>query len=203
MASLNLESLLEKKRIIVCCGSGGVGKTTVSAVLGVHSALCGKKVLTLTIDPAKRLANSLGLTALGNAETLVPEEKFRQFGENVGIAFQLRDDLFDYENNGMIGKPVGNDIKEKKMTLPLIHVLNNSNGSEKSRILRNIRKNHNKPGKVKEIINYMKENGGLEYAREKMEEYRNKAMDILYEFPESNSRKSLENLVNYTITRKK
>ena len=80
MASLNLEALLEKKRIIVCCGSGGVGKTTVSAVLGVHSALRGKKVLTLTIDPAKRLANSLGLTALGNTETLVPEEKFRQYG---------------------------------------------------------------------------------------------------------------------------
>ena len=82
MHGLNLEELLAKKRIIVCCGSGGIGKTTISAVLGVHGALLGKKVLTLTIDPAKRLANSLGLSEIGNTETLVPKEKFLQCGRH-------------------------------------------------------------------------------------------------------------------------
>ncbi len=80
MSGLDLEELLLKKRIIICCGSGGVGKTTISAVLGVHGALLGKKVLTLTIDPAKRLANSLGMTQIGNTETLVPKDKFLQCG---------------------------------------------------------------------------------------------------------------------------
>ena len=82
MPSLDLEGLLRGKRIVICCGSGGVGKTTVSAALGVQAALLGKKVLTLTVDPAKRLANSLGLSELGNQEARVPEEKFLQHGKN-------------------------------------------------------------------------------------------------------------------------
>ena len=82
MPSLDLEGLLRGKRIVICCGSGGVGKTTVSAALGVQAALLGKKVLTLTVDPAKRLANSLGLSELGNQEARVPEEKFLRHGKN-------------------------------------------------------------------------------------------------------------------------
>lgn len=125
------------------------------------------------------------------------------FGEKVGIAFQIKDDLFDYESSNKTGKPNGIDIKEQKMTLPLINLLNNSSWSEKRKIV-NIVKNHNtNPEKVKEVIDMVNKSGGIAYARQKMENYHNEAIDILSTFPESESKSALKNLVDFTIERKK
>ena len=133
-----------------------------------------------------------------SAETI---EKMRLFGETVGIAFQIKDDLFDYGTGG-IGKPTGIDIKEKKMTLPLIYALNNSTWLEKRKII-NYVKNHNEdPKKVEEVISFVIEKGGIGYAETRMMEYKEKALAVLSGFPESDSRSSLESLVEYTIARK-
>jgi octaprenyl-diphosphate synthase len=129
-------------------------------------------------------------------------KKMHQFGEYTGIAFQIKDDLFDY-GSGDIGKPSGIDIKEKKMTLPLIFALNKADRSEKRRII-NIIKNHNEePEEVQKVIQFVTTSGGLEYAAGKMNEYKEKALDILNEFPESPARTSLIQLVNFTVERTK
>lgn len=128
-------------------------------------------------------------------------DRMWKFGEHVGIAFQIKDDLFDYGNGQKIGKPTGIDIKEKKTTLPLIYALNNSERSERKRII-NIVKNHNQnPKKVKEVINYVLQSGGIEYATEKMHEHVTAALKILHEFPENEARNSLEHLVRFTVNR--
>ncbi len=130
-------------------------------------------------------------------------EKMRQFGENIGIAFQIKDDLFDYQKNSNTGKPSGNDIQEKKMTLPLIYTYNNADKSKKREIKKVIGK-HNKNGKkVGEIINYVNKNGGIKYAEQKMVEYRDKSLEILNEFPDNEAKKALIELVKFTIDRKK
>ncbi|MCL4817125.1 MAG: polyprenyl synthetase family protein [Flavobacteriales bacterium] len=130
-------------------------------------------------------------------------EKMRLFGEYVGIAFQIKDDLFDYGSDISIGKPTGIDIKEKKMTLPLIYALNQAPSSEKRKII-NMVKNHNQnPKKVKEVIQYVIKSGGIEYTRNKMLEYRNKAIELLLTFPQNEARNSLQDLVNYTVERVK
>ena len=129
-------------------------------------------------------------------------ETMREFGELIGMAFQIKDDLFDYGER-QIGKPTGIDIKEQKMTLPLIYVLNNSSKEDKSWLINSIKK-HNKDSKrVKEVIAFVKTNGGLEYAVKKMKEYQSKALTILQKYPESDYRNSLELMVNYVIDRKK
>jgi octaprenyl-diphosphate synthase len=129
--------------------------------------------------------------------------KMKQFGEYIGIAFQIKDDLFDYEKKGPLGKPTGNDIKEKKLTLPLIYALENASFGQKISILRLI-KHHNKNSrKVKDVIRFVKETGGIEYSVQKMNEYKNKALDILDEFPESEARSSLQKLALYTTGRVK
>ncbi|OFX85928.1 MAG: polyprenyl synthetase [Bacteroidetes bacterium GWF2_33_16] len=130
-------------------------------------------------------------------------EKMRLFGEYVGIAFQIKDDLLDYQNNGMIGKPSGNDLKEKKLTLPIIYALEKTSIVERKRIISEIKRNHKNKQKVQEIINFAIKNGGLEYTQQKMNEYRDKALIILNDFPENQSRKSLIDLVNYVVSRKK
>lgn len=131
------------------------------------------------------------------------QQRMKQFGEYTGIAFQIKDDLFDYGSIGDIGKPTGIDIKEKKMTLPLIFALNKASRSEKRRII-NIVKHHNEePEQVAEVIRFVLESGGIEYARERMYEYRKKALDILSGFPENPARKSLYDLVIYTTEREK
>jgi octaprenyl-diphosphate synthase len=130
-------------------------------------------------------------------------EKMRLFGENVGIAFQLKDDIFDYGTPGNIGKPTGHDIRERKMTLPLIYVLNNSTKQVRKEIF-NIVKNHNEnPKKVKRAIDLVIENGGIEYTYNKMLEYKEKAIKLIAEEPESEAKKALVGLVEYTTTRKK
>ena len=129
-------------------------------------------------------------------------EKFRKFGELCGMAFQIKDDLFDYGAK-KIGKPTGIDIKEQKMTLPLIHVLNICSKNEKKWLINSV-KNHNKDKKrVKEVIAFVKDNGGLTYAVEKMLTYRNEALELLKEYPESEYKSSLELMVNYVVDRKK
>jgi octaprenyl-diphosphate synthase len=128
--------------------------------------------------------------------------RMHKFGELIGIAFQIKDDLFDYGPSGLIGKPTGIDIKESKMTLPLIHVLGKSDKSDRKRII-NVVKNHNTDDKkVKEVIAFVKENGGLEYAEGRMNEYRNKALQELDAFPHSSYNDSLRQLITYTTERK-
>jgi octaprenyl-diphosphate synthase len=129
--------------------------------------------------------------------------KMKEFGTLTGMAFQIKDDLFDFGSSEEIGKPTGIDIKEKKMTLPLIYGLNNSTWAEKRKII-NIIKNHNTDSvKVKTVIDFVIAKGGIKYAEGIMNAYKNKALAILKEFPESASRNSLELLVNYSIERKK
>lgn len=130
-------------------------------------------------------------------------EKMRLFGEYVGIAFQLKDDIFDYGTPGDIGKPTGHDIRERKMTLPLIYVLNNSSKQVRKEIF-NIVKNHNEnPKKIKRAIDLVIENGGIEYTYKKMLDYKEKALNLIAEEPESEAKKALVGLVEYTTTRKK
>jgi len=130
-------------------------------------------------------------------------EKMRLFGEYVGIAFQIKDDLFDYQSNNKTGKPSGNDIQEKKMTLPLIYSLNNSNGTTRRNIKRIISKYRDDSKKVQEIIDFVHNTGGIQYAKEKMKEYQNKALEILNEFQDTPARNSLNELVKFVIERKK
>lgn len=140
------------------------------------------------------------------AASVKPESKdvetMRKFGELIGLAFQIKDDLFDYGQE-KIGKPTGIDIKEQKMTLPLIHVLNNCSTKEKNWLINSI-KNHNRDKKrVKEVIAFVKQNGGLEYAVKKMKAYQMEALQMLQQYPKSEYRASLELMVNYVIERKK
>lgn len=128
--------------------------------------------------------------------------KMRRFGELIGMAFQIKDDLFDYGNE-KIGKPTGIDIKEQKMTLPLIYALNNSTKKEKDWVINSV-KNHNKDRKrVKEVIQFVKDKDGLKYAVKRMKEFQQEALIILESYPKSAYKDSLELMVNYVIERKK
>ncbi|MBK8654228.1 MAG: polyprenyl synthetase family protein [Haliscomenobacter sp.] len=129
-------------------------------------------------------------------------EKVRLFGEKIGIAFQIRDDLFDLGYDD-VGKPLGIDIKEKKLTLPVIYALRQASRSDRNRMINNIRRRHDNPEKVKEVIQFVRASGGIEYAQEKMLAYRKEALDLLYSFPDSPSRQSLEDLIYYATDRKK
>lgn len=130
-------------------------------------------------------------------------EKFRVFGEKVGMAFQIKDDLFDYQQKGFIGKPTGNDIKEKKFTLPLIHALEVCPEKERKHIIRIIRRHNNNASKVQEVIAFARSYEGLEYSEKLMLDYRDEAIGILAEMPDNQHSKSLQDLVNYVVVRKK
>lgn len=129
-------------------------------------------------------------------------EKMRLFGEKVGMAFQIKDDLFDYGED-VVGKPVGIDIKEKKMTLPLIYALNKASWVEKKKIIYLIRNKSENKKTVNEIIEFVKNSGGLEYSQNIMNNFYQEALAILADFPDSNYKSSLSSLVTYTIERKK
>ena len=129
--------------------------------------------------------------------------KMRNFGEKVGIAFQIKDDLFDYTQNPLIGKPTGIDIRERKMTLPLIYTLNNSDKKTKAFIINTIKNDSKNSIKVEQIINLVKEKKGLEYAKNKMNIFVNEALEILKEFKNNESKSSLINLVKYVVKREK
>ncbi|PKA82382.1 octaprenyl-diphosphate synthase [Ulvibacter sp. MAR_2010_11] len=129
-------------------------------------------------------------------------ENLRRFGELIGIAFQIKDDLFDYGKE-KIGKPTGIDIKEQKMTLPLIYALNHASAKEKSWLINSV-KNYNRDKKrVQEVIDFVKKTGGLEYAVTKMKSYQEEALQLLQSYPPSTYKDSLELMVNYVIDRKK
>jgi len=125
------------------------------------------------------------------------------FGEKVGLAFQIKDDIFDFKKAGIIGKPSGIDIKEQKMTLPLIYMLNQMSTPEKNKIKRTIKKDHNKPDKVREIIDMVNNSGGIEYAEKKMETLIDDALNMLKNRPASPYLQALTKLVVYSIQRKK
>jgi len=128
-------------------------------------------------------------------------EKMRSFGEKAGIAFQIKDDLFDYASDN-VGKPTGNDIKEKKLTLPLIYSLNKVDKETRRRMIYIIKNNNTDKEKVQWVIKQVEESGGIKYATEKMNEYRNEALNILSDFAETPARKGLEDLVVYVTDRK-
>lgn len=142
-----------------------------------------------------------GASASGqNQETI---DKMQKFGELTGIAFQMKDDLFDYYNNDIIGKPTGIDIKEQKMTLPLIYTLNNIDSKNKKFIIKTIKNYNTDRDRVEKVLEIVKNNGGIEYTIEKMKEYQQNALKILHTFEENDARNSLELLLNYVINRKK
>lgn len=129
-------------------------------------------------------------------------KKMMDFGTFTGMAFQIKDDLFDYLSSNVIGKPVGIDIKEQKMTLPLIHTLKIANEKDRKYYFDTIKRYNNNPKRVKELIEFVKSSGGLEYAITIMKDFQQKAKDILNEFPDSEPRKSLHIMLDYVIERK-
>jgi octaprenyl-diphosphate synthase len=129
-------------------------------------------------------------------------EDMRRFGELIGMAFQIKDDLFDYGDD-KIGKPIGIDIKEQKMTLPLIHVLNKASKSEKAWLINSVKNKNKDKKRVDEVIKFVIDRGGLDYAVERMKHYQNQALSMLKQYPESQYRSSLELMVSYVIDRKK
>ncbi len=150
---------------------------------------------------ASLLASSCaaGAYASSNDETLT--DKMRRFGENVGIAFQIKDDLFDYGSDD-VGKPTGNDIKEKKLTLPLIYTLNTIDKNTRRQMIYIIKNRNKDHEKVRWVIKKVEDAGGMDYAIKKMNSYRDEALAILYEFEDNDVRKGLEELVRYTTDRK-
>ncbi|MHB1148328.1 MAG: polyprenyl synthetase family protein [Lutibacter sp.] len=141
----------------------------------------------------------IGAASVGSPSEEI--EKMRLFGERIGIAFQIKDDLFDYTDE-KIGKPTGIDIKEQKMTLPLIYVLNTCTKEERDWLIKSVKKYHDDKKRVKEIIAFVKAKGGIEYATQKMKEYQSKALELLETYPQSPYKDSLLTMVNYVIERK-
>ena len=127
----------------------------------------------------------------------------KQFGENIGIAFQIKDDLFDYQSNNTSGKPSGNDIQEKKLTLPLIYTINNSSSSDRRKIKRTINKKRGNSSSIVELVEHVNSNGGIEYATEKMHYFKNKSLENLAQFEDNEARQALIDLAKFTIERKK
>ena len=145
---------------------------------------------------------AVGCSSVSKDEDLV--KKMWSFGEAIGIAFQIKDDLFDYQKKrGLIGKPVGIDIKEQKMTLPLISALQNCSSAERKKIINTIKRHHNNPKKVAEVVDFVRLSGGIEYAEQKMRLYQSKALEIISDMPHSEAKESLEALIKYVIDRKK
>ena len=144
---------------------------------------------------------SCGATSMNQDQDKI--KKLKLFGEKVGIAFQIKDDLFDYTQNSLIGKPTGIDIREQKMTLPLIYTLNKVDSRSKNKIINTVKNHHKDDKKIAEIIKLVIENGGLEYAEKVMINYQKEALDILSEFPKNKYRDALQKLVVYVINRKR
>ena len=155
----------------------------------------------------KKTASLIAACCAAGAASVTDDErliqKMRKFGELVGLAFQIKDDIFDYGDDETIGKPTGNDIREQKMTLPLIYVLNNGTAEDK-RTLINIVKNHNEDKvMVKRAISIVIDKGGIEYARKRMLEIKAEATSLLDDLPDNEAKLSLLGLVEYTVTRQK
>lgn len=162
----------------------------------VYYEIIRKKTASLIAACCSSGANSV-------EESNIMIEKMRIFGEKAGIAFQIKDDLFDYTKSTLIGKSTGIDIREQKMTLPLIYTINSVDNKLRNYIV-NIIKNHNKnENKVGEVIELVKQNGGLDYAKKIMLKFYNEALEILDDFEDNEAKKSLNLLLDYVINRKK
>lgn len=149
---------------------------------------------------ASLLSSACAAGAWSTSENQEVTDKMRRFGEKVGFAFQIKDDLFDYGSE-KIGKPTGNDIKEKKLTLPLIYTLNQVPASQKRALISIIKNDHKNREKVQQVINTVIETGGIAYAEKSMFRFRDEALELLHEFPDSPVRKALEELVRFTTDR--
>ena len=143
---------------------------------------------------------AIGAASVDADETEIA--KMHKFGELIGIAFQIKDDLFDYTESN-IGKPTGIDIKEQKMTLPLIHTLNSCSEKDKKWLINSVKKHNTDKKRVKEVISFVKDNGGIEYTIAKMEAYQKEALEILETYPASEYKDSLQTMINYVVERKK
>lgn len=142
-----------------------------------------------------------GASSAGSTEEII--NAMKQIGEDIGIAFQIKDDLFDYAGNSSIGKPTGIDIKERKMTLPLIYTLSKSDKEQKRTIINIIKNNNTEPKKVQQVIDMVRAGEGIKYATEKMQFYRDKALKALEVFPESIYKTSFIDLVKFTVDRER
>jgi octaprenyl-diphosphate synthase len=150
---------------------------------------------------ASLLASACAAGAWSTCRDEVITEKMRLFGEKTGMAFQIKDDLFDYASEN-VGKPTGNDIKEKKLTLPLIYTLNNTDKETRRKIIYIVKNNNNNKEKVNWVIQKVVETGGIAYATDKMNEYKKEALTVLHQFPESAVRQGLEDMVRFVTDRK-
>ncbi|MGZ5246048.1 MAG: polyprenyl synthetase family protein [Flavitalea sp.] len=150
---------------------------------------------------ASLLASACAAGAFSTTGNEEIAEKLRIFGEKVGIAFQIKDDLFDYGSED-VGKPTGNDIKEKKLTLPLIYTINNSDKPTRKKLIYIIKNQNKDTGKVAEVIDIVKKSGGISYAEQKMTAYRDEALAILKDFDNPEIKMALEELVRFTTDRK-
>jgi octaprenyl-diphosphate synthase len=150
---------------------------------------------------ASLLSSACGAGAWSTSQDADLTARMRAFGEKVGIAFQIKDDLFDYTSQD-IGKPTGNDIKEKKLTLPLIYTLNNTDRETRKKIIYIIKNENTRRSKVNYIIDVVTKTGGIDYTIQKMEAYKQEAMDLLHSFPESPIRDGFKDLVNFVTDRK-
>jgi octaprenyl-diphosphate synthase len=186
--------------------SGAVRKMSEGELLQIEKA----RTLNLEEDvyfeiirnkTASLLASSCAAGAFSTSGDETLTGKLSRFGEAVGVAFQIKDDLFDYGDE-KTGKPSGNDLKEKKLTLPLIYTLNSVNKSLRRELIYIIRNQNRDPAKIKYVIGEVVKAGGIRYATEKMNQYRDEALRILYEFEDSEVRKALEELVRFTTDRK-
>ncbi|MDQ1332273.1 MAG: octaprenyl-diphosphate synthase [Bacteroidota bacterium] len=158
------------------------------------------------IISSKTAALIAACTATGARSVIEDQETIqmmKDLGENIGIAFQIRDDLLDYEINGLTGKSVGNDIKERKITLPLIHALELASHSEKRHILSIVRSRKKTKNEISEVIQFVTVSGGLEYTEIKMNQYRDKSLAILDSYPDSEYKDSFKRFINYTTSRNK
>ncbi|RQO30532.1 polyprenyl synthetase [Taibaiella sp. KBW10] len=150
---------------------------------------------------ASLLAAACSAGAWSVNENMEEADRMRLFGEKLGISFQIKDDLFDYGHDN-IGKPTGIDIKEKKMTLPLIYTLQHVDEATRRKIIYIVKNQNTQKDKVAEVIDLVNKNGGIDYARLKMEAYQQEAIDILHTFPASEARAAMEDLVAYVTSRK-
>jgi octaprenyl-diphosphate synthase len=150
---------------------------------------------------ASLLASACAAGAWSTSQNAETSERMKAFGEKVGIAFQIKDDLFDYTSQD-VGKPTGNDIKEKKLTLPLIYTLNNVDKETKRKLIYIIKNENTRKAKVRYVIDVVEKSGGIEYTNKKMAGYKKEAMDLLHSFPASDIRDGFEDLVNFVTDRK-
>lgn len=161
----------------------------------IYFEIIRKKTATL-------IASCCACGASSTESTPAVVQSMWEFGEAVGIAFQIKDDLFDYERNNATGKPHLTDIRDQKMTLPLIYLLNQANFTEKRWIINTVKNHHHDPERINRLIIMVNDRGGIDYARSQMNAYCSRAQDILNAFPDNQYRQSLEQLVLFTIERK-